>query len=215
MNGQTPFRTSAITSLLYNPYSPTNGADYAEECYREHLWALMLSGAVSVEIIARFELDYFSRTSIEHRVLAKAQPWASRHISEIVKADRRLARTRLDPVKSILQNPYQFARGLDYAKARYIKHLQALCRSGTIADQDFLSCNLEQFGRTSIERDILSAHIKWITLERKWRDAEMPPSDRGEPPRPWFYGESRPEEKVRAPSARRRHRQRRRYRSWG
>ena len=59
----------AIASVLRNPYGSAKGRDYAEQKYREHLRALLLSGTVTDRVLSHLELDQFSRDGIEYPLL--------------------------------------------------------------------------------------------------------------------------------------------------
>lgn len=66
----------AIASVLRNPYGSAKGRDYAEQKYREHLRALLLSGAVTDRVLSHLDLDQFSRDGIEYPLLVRAVQWA-------------------------------------------------------------------------------------------------------------------------------------------
>ena len=76
MGAPTDRELDAIASVLRNPYGSAKGRDYAEQKYREHLRALLLSGTVTDRVLSHLELDQFSRDGIEYPLLVRAVQWA-------------------------------------------------------------------------------------------------------------------------------------------
>lgn len=75
MGGLSGRELDAIASVLRNPYGPAKGRDYAEQKCRDHLRALLLSGAVTVRVLSHVDLNHFSRDGIEYGVLVQAVQW--------------------------------------------------------------------------------------------------------------------------------------------
>jgi len=158
---------NAVASMLRNPYGSAKGRDYAEERYREHVWALLVSGTITPQVLSGLNLNRFSHNSIEHRVLARALQWARKCASESEDGHLSAKHPKLDAIKSVLHNPYDLANGREYAKQKYVEHLQALRLSGAITDKVLLYCDLDQFGQDSIEHTVLAR--EWLRARQRAR----------------------------------------------
>lgn len=158
----------AVASMLRNPYGSAKGRNYAEERYRKHVWALLLSGTITPQILSGLNLSRFSRNSIEYAVLARALQWVRRRASESENERLSPKQPKADAINSVLHNPYGLANGREYAKHKYAEHLQALRLSGTITDRTLLSCDLDQFGHDSIEHTVLAD--EWLRARQRARE---------------------------------------------